>query len=197
MVSLGAFLPASGYRALDGRVLRLDEVDQVGVHIVRAGGFGIEAKPLIEFAEHIPDDGLFVLHGEHPDAEVLGLVFFPELLAGQSQQAQGNFIPEFFMVLLCQLYGFIVKQAGVGHLDGGFQTVFVGALLLDFENVQTLRQQRLPADILRLALTGDFFRILGNHLRAVDNIDNKLIHRFCILSKRKIVLGISPSLHRW
>ena len=78
-------------------------------------------------------------------------------------------------------------------LLGGFQTVFVGALLLNLENVQTLRQQRLPADVLGLTLTGDLFRVLRNHLRAVDNVDNKLIHRFCILSKRRIVFGSSDS----
>ena len=101
------------------------------------------------------------------------------------------------MVLLGQRHSLVVEQAGVGLLDGGFQTVFVGTLLLNLENVQALRQQRLPADVLGLTLTSDLFRVLGNHLRAVDNVDNKLIHRFCILSKRKNVLGISPSQRRW
>lgn len=83
-------------------VFRLDEVDQIGVQIVRARGFRVKSELLIEFAEHIPDDGLLVLHGEHPDAEILRLVFLPELLAGQPQQAQGDLVAIDRMMLLGQ-----------------------------------------------------------------------------------------------
>ena len=138
----------------------------------------------MELFKYVVHNGFLVLHREHPDAEVLGLVLLPELLAGQSQQAQGDLVAVGFVMLLGQCHGLVVEQAGVGHLDGGFQAVFVGTLLLKLENVQALRQQCLPADVLRLALTGDLFRVLGHHLRAVDNIDNKLLHRLCILSKR-------------
>ena len=40
----------------------------------------------MELLKHIVDDGFFVLHGEHPDTEVLGLVFFTELLTRKSEQ---------------------------------------------------------------------------------------------------------------
>ena len=185
VVSLRAFFPAGSHGTLNGRVFCLDEVDQVGIHVVGAGGFGVKAEALIKLAEHIPDDGLLVLHGEHPDTEILGLVLFPELLTRQPQQAQGNFVPIDLVMLLCQRHGFIVKQAGIGHLDGGFQAIIMGALLLDFKDIQTFRQQCLAADVFRLTVSGDLFRILRHHLRAVDDIDNKFVHKLNILSVRK------------
>ena len=51
----------------------------------------------------------------------------------------------------------------------------MGQRLLCFENIQALCQQRLASQILLLAVAGDLFGIFGNHLGAVDDIDNKLV----------------------
>ena len=115
MVSLGAFLPAGGDGAFHAGVFRLDEVDQIGVQIVGTRGFRVESELFIELPEHIPDDGFLVLHGEHPDAEILRFVFFPELLAGQSQQAQGDLVAIDRVMLLGQSHGLVIEQAGVGR----------------------------------------------------------------------------------
>ena len=80
-------------------------------------------------------------------------------------------------MLLGQSHGLVIEQTGIGHLDGGFQTVFVGALLLELENVQTFGQQRLTADVLRLTVPRDLLGILRHHFRPVDDIDNKFVHR--------------------
>ena len=97
------------------------------------------------------------------------------------------------MVLLGKGHSLVIEQAGVGHLDGGFQPVFVGALLLDFENIQAFREECFPSDVLRFALTGDLFGIFRHHFRAVDDIDYKLIHVF-VPFIRKIFI---PLLRRW
>ena len=94
MVSFGAFLPAGGDGAFHAGVFRLDEVDQIGVQIVGTRGFRVESELFIELPEHIPDDGFLVLHGEHPDAEILRFVFFPELLTAFHQD-----YPEIAVVL--------------------------------------------------------------------------------------------------
>ena len=176
MVGLRPFLPAGGHGALDGGVGFLYEIDKLRVQIVGAGGFRIEAEAVVKFFKHVPDDGLFVLHGEHPDAEILGLVLFPELLTGEPQQRETDLIPVDFMVLLCQRHSLGVEETGIGHLNRGFEPVFVGALLLGAENVQALGQKRLAPQILGLAVPGDLLGILRHHLRAMDDVENELIH---------------------
>ena len=52
MVGFGAFLPAGGNGAFYAGVFRLDEVDQIGVQIVRARGFRVKSELLIEFADY-------------------------------------------------------------------------------------------------------------------------------------------------
>ena len=94
----------------------------------------------------------------------------------QPQQAQGDFVAVNPVVLLGQRHGLVVEQTGVGHLDGGFQAVVVGALLLELEDIQALRQQGLAADILRLSLAGDLLGVFRHHFRAVDDVDYKLFH---------------------
>ena len=176
VVGLGALLPAGGHRALDAGVFLLDEVGQVGVQVVAAGGGGVKAELFVEFLEHVGDDGLFVLHGEHPDAEVLRFVLVPELLAGQPQQRQGDLVPVLFMVLLGQRHRLRVEQAGVGHLDGGPDAVLVGDGLLGLEDVQALGKQRLAADVLLFAVTRHLLGVLRHHLRPVDHVQDKAFH---------------------
>ena len=161
VVGLGAFLPAGGHGAADRGVFFFDVVDQRRIQIIAAGGFGVEAEPLVEFLEHIGDDGLLILHREHPDAEILGLVLFPEFLAGQPQQREGDLVAVLFVVLLGQGHRLVVEEAGVGHLDGGFQPMFVGDGLLGLEDVQAFGEQGLAADILLLALPVTFSAYSG------------------------------------
>ena len=84
MICLGAFFPTGCYRTFYGRIGCFNIIGQICIHIVRTGGFGIESELLMELAEHIIHDRLFVFHGEHPDTEILGLVLLTELCAGQS-----------------------------------------------------------------------------------------------------------------
>ncbi|NDO69629.1 hypothetical protein FMM80_13430 [Schaedlerella arabinosiphila] len=86
MVRLRPFLPAGGYRTFDRGIHFFDIVGQIRVHIIRARRFRIKTKNLVEFAEYIVHNPLFVLHGKHPDAEILCLIFLTELLAGQPQK---------------------------------------------------------------------------------------------------------------
>ena len=83
------------------------------------------------------------------------------------------------MMLLGQRHSLVIEQAGVGHLNGGFQAVFMGALLLELENVQTFGQQRLTADILRLTVPCDLFGILRHHFRPVDDIYHRFLPAPC------------------
>ncbi len=86
VVSLRPLFPAGGYGAFHHGVFFLNIIRQLCIHVIGAGGFRIEAEPLIKLAKHVVHNGLFVFHGKHPNAEILGLIFFPELLAGKSQQ---------------------------------------------------------------------------------------------------------------
>ena len=173
MVGLGPFLPAGGHRTLHHGIGFLDEVDQVGIQIIAAGGFRIEAELFVELLKHIGDNGLLVLHRKHPDAEVLGLVLVPELLAGQAQQRERNLIAILGMVLLGQGHRLVVEEAGVGHLDRGFDAVLMGNGLLGLEDIQAFGQQRLAADIFLFAVTRHLLRIFRHHLRPVDHVQDK------------------------
>ncbi len=119
VIGLGPLLPTGGNGTLDAGVLLLDIVGQLGVHVVGTGGFRVKAELLVEFLKNIFDDGLFVLHGEHPDAEVLGLVLLTKLRAGKAQEGEGNLVAVLFVIFLGKLHCLVVKKGGVGHLDGG------------------------------------------------------------------------------
>lgn len=95
MICLGAFLPTGCYRTFYGRIGCFDIIGQICIHVVRSGGFGIESELLMELAEHIIHDRLFVFHGEHPDTEILGLVLLTELCAGQSNRDSAISSPYF------------------------------------------------------------------------------------------------------
>ena len=185
VVGLWPLLPASGYSALDTGILLLDVVGKGGIHIVAAGGFGIETEALIELAKDIIHHASLHVHVEHPDAEVLGLVLLAELLTGKSQERQANFVAVGLMVGLGQRHSLVVEQRSVSHLDGSLEAVFMGGSLLDFEDVQTLGEQRLAPQVLGLAMASDLFSVLRHHFRPVDDIENKFFHVF-VLSRRKI-----------
>ncbi len=135
MIRLGPLLPAGGDGALDGRILFLDIIRQLRIHIVGACGLRIETEPLMEFFKYVLYDRLLVFHGEHPDTEILRLIFFTKFLARKPQKGQADLIPILLVVFFCQLHRLVVEQAGIGHLYGRLQAVFVGALLLDLENI--------------------------------------------------------------
>ena len=138
MICLGAFLPTGCYRTFYGRIGCFDIIGQICIHVVRSGGFGIESELLMELAEYIIHDRLFVFHGEHPDTEILGLVLLTEFCAGQSQQRQCDLIAVLLMICLSQCYRFVIEQGSVGHLNGGLQTILVRSFLLKLENIQRL-----------------------------------------------------------
>ena len=195
MICLGAFLPTGCYRTFYGRIGCFDIIGQICIHVVRSGGFGIESELLMELAEHIIHDRLFVFHGEHPDTEILGLVLFTELCAGQSQQRQCDLITVLLVICLSQCYRFVIEQGSIGHLNGSLQTILMRSFLLKLENIQRFCQQCFSAQILFFAVSGYFFRILGNHLRTVNDIHNKLIHLFLHLAVRHLILLLKVSDH--
>ena len=186
VVGLGAFLPAGSHSALDAGVLFLDVVGKGSVQIVTAGGFGIEAEALIELAKDIVHHAFLHVHIEHPDAEVLGLILFAELLAGKPQKRQADFIAVGLVIGLGQRHRLIVEQRSVGHLNGSLKAVFMGGSLLDFEDIQAFGEQRLAPQVLSLAMAGDLFSVLRHHFRPVDDVENKFFHVF-VLSRRKIL----------
>ena len=145
-------------------------MDQIRVQVITTGGGGVETELLKEFLKHISDNGLFVLHGEHPNTEIFGFVSVAEFLAGQTQQGEGDLVPKLFMVGFCQSYCFVIEQAGISHLDCGFDPVFVGDGLLGFEDIQAFGQQGFTANVLLFALSGDLLSIFRNHFRPVDHI---------------------------
>ena len=67
-------------------------------------------------------------------------------------------------------------------LNGSLQTILMRSFLLKLENIQRFCQQCFSAQILFFAVSGYFFRILGNHLRTVNDIHDKLIHLFLHLA---------------
>ena len=86
------------------------------------------------------------------------------------------------MICLSQCYRFVIEQGSIGHLNGSLQTILMRSFLLKLENIQRFCQQCFSAQILFFAVPGYFFRILGNHLRTVNDIHDKLIHLFLHLA---------------
>ena len=85
MIGLRSFFPAGGNSTLHTGVVFLDIVDRIGIQKITAGGLGIETEFLMELSEHIVDDLFLGLFIEHPNAEVLCMVFCPEFGTGQPQ----------------------------------------------------------------------------------------------------------------
>ena len=54
----------------------------------------------MELAENIVNDSLLIFHREHPNTEVLGVVFLPELLAGKSEKRKRDLITVLLVVRL-------------------------------------------------------------------------------------------------
>ena len=141
MICLGSFLPAGSYRTLYHGIFFFDIVDQFCIHVIGACRFRIKAENITKLSKHVIHDRLLVLHREHPDTEILCLIFFSELLTGQSQKGKGNLITVLFMMLLCNGNCFFIKKTCIGHLNGCFQTILMRRLLLKFENIKRLGKQ--------------------------------------------------------
>ena len=86
MVSLRPFFPACGHGALHHGVFLLDIIYQISIHVIRTRRLGIKSEPVTEFAKHIVHNGLFILHGKHPDTKIFGLIFLTKFLAGKTQK---------------------------------------------------------------------------------------------------------------
>ena len=71
---------------------------------------------------------------------------------------------------MSQKHCLLVEQAGVRHLDGGFEAVSVGNVLLCDEDIQTFAEQCAAAEVFFLPLAGDLFRVFRRHLRAVNQV---------------------------
>ncbi|MPM74354.1 hypothetical protein SDC9_121342 [bioreactor metagenome] len=86
VVGFRPLLKAGRHRAFNGGVLCFNVVDQPCVQIIRSRRFRVKAKALEELFENVCYDRYLVLFGEHPDAEILGVILFLKLLTGQPQK---------------------------------------------------------------------------------------------------------------
>ena len=73
-------------------------------------------------------------------------------------------------------HGLRIKQAGIGHLDGGTQSVIMGDLLLGTEYIQRLLQDGIAGQILDLALLRLLLDVFRHHLRTMDDCDIEVAH---------------------
>ena len=175
VVSLRALLPACCNCTLDWWILLLDVVCKLSIHIVWTCRHWIETKYIMELSKYVIDDILLVLHWEHPDTEVLGLVLLSELCARKSEKWERYLISILLMMLLGEWYSLLVKKAGICHLNSSLESVLVSCLLLELEYVQWLCEESFSSDILCLAMACNLLGILRNHLRTMDNVYNKCI----------------------
>ncbi len=181
MVGLWAFLPAGCDSAFYRRILFLDVICKVCVHVVGAGGFRVESEDAVKFSEDIIHNPLFILHGEHPDAEILCLILFTELLAGKAEKGEGNLIAVHFVVIFGYLHSLLVKERRISHVYRDFQPIFMGKPLLGPEDVERFCQKLFIPDIFLFSMASNGSGVLRNHFRPVDHVKNKFTHSLKLL----------------
>ncbi len=187
MICFWSFFPTGCNRTFYHRIFFFDIVYQIGIHVIRTCRFRIKAETVMEFSKYVVYDGFLIFHRKHPNAEILGFIFFTEFITRQAKQRQCDLITVFLMVSLCKLYRFIIEQRSVCHLNSSFQSVLVRNGLLCLKNVQGFCQQSFSADIFLFAVSGYLFRILRNHLRTMDDVYNKLIIHSVTLTFRHYI----------
>ena len=130
----------------------------------------------MELFKHIVHNGFFVLHGEHPYAEIFCLILLTELLTGQTKKGKGDLIAEFFMVVLRDLHSFLIEEGRVCHLDCDLESVLMGYALLRLKNIERFRKQLFITDVLFFPVAGHCRRVLRHHLGPMDNIHYEVTH---------------------
>ena len=176
MVRFRAFFPACGDGTFYGWILLLYVVDELGIHIVGSGGFRIKSECIVELSEDIIHDGFLIFHGEHPDAEILGLIFFTELFTGKSEERERDLVTVFFVIFLRNSYRFLVEERSVCHLNRDLETVLMGQSLLCFKDVQRFYEKARITEISFFSLSCNGCGVLRNHFGAMNDVYNEFTH---------------------
>ena len=91
-IGFRTFLPAGRHRSFDHGIFFFDVVDQLRIHVIGAGGGGIEAKHFVELAEDFIHDLALVFHREQPDGQFFRFELFAKLLALNSKKGSADLV---------------------------------------------------------------------------------------------------------